>query len=38
MEFLKPNEKPQAVFNFIESDNYIVRAYCNLHGLWEIRM
>lgn len=37
-KFLKPSEKPQAVFDFIESDSYIVRAYCNIHGLWEIRM
>ena len=35
---LSPNEKPEAVFTFKESDGYIVRAYCNVHGLWEIRM
>jgi superoxide reductase len=35
---LKPGEKPEAVFNFKESNHYTVRAYCNIHGLWEMRM
>jgi superoxide reductase len=37
-KFLKPNDAPLALFTFIEADNYIVRAYCNVHRLWEIRM
>lgn len=31
---LKAGEAPEAEFN-IKSDNMIVRAYCNLHGLWK---
>ena len=34
---LKPNDDPMAIFNFKESSNYIVRAYCNIHGLWGLR-
>ncbi|OAA90353.1 desulfoferrodoxin [Clostridium ljungdahlii] len=31
---LKPGEKPEAVFKM--NDNIVcVRAYCNIHGLWE---
>lgn len=33
-KFLKPGDKPQAQFK-IKSDNIVVRAYCNLHGLWK---
>lgn len=38
--FLKPNEKPEAVFirKNNSSSNYSVRAYCNIHGLWELKM
>ena len=36
--YLKPNDAPQATFQLVESNSYIVRAYCNIHGLWEIRM
>ncbi|NOZ02614.1 MAG: desulfoferrodoxin [Deltaproteobacteria bacterium] len=32
-EFLSPGDAPEAVFQ-IDSDEYTVRAYCNLHGLW----
>ena len=32
--FLNPGDKPEATFK-IESDDVIVRAYCNLHGLWK---
>ena len=35
---LKPTDKPQATFRFAGEGNYIVRAYCNIHGLWELRM
>ncbi|HAM37460.1 TPA: hypothetical protein DCP42_01960 [Patescibacteria group bacterium] len=33
---LKPNEAAEAVF-MVEGDtsNMIVRAYCNIHGLWQ---
>lgn len=33
-KFLKPGEKPQAVFE-ITADNVEAREYCNLHGLWK---
>jgi superoxide reductase len=32
-KFLKPGEKPEALFKLDEEVNS-VRAYCNLHGLW----
>lgn len=32
-QFLKPGEKPEAVFK-IEADEITAREYCNLHGLW----
>ncbi len=32
--FLKPGDKPEATFKG-ESDEVVVRAYCNLHGLWK---
>jgi len=36
-KFLKPGEAPEAEFDLlIESEEIIVRAYCNLHGLWKI--
>lgn len=31
---LKPGMEPKAEFALIEGD-YVVRAYCNLHGLWQ---
>lgn len=31
--FLKPGEKPEAEFE-VEAKELVVRAYCNLHGLW----
>lgn len=34
IEFLNPGQEPKANF-CIESNNLIVRAYCNLHGLWK---
>ena len=36
--YLSPTDKPEVVFNLKEKTNYIVRAYCNIHGLWELRM
>ncbi len=32
--FLKAGDKPQACFPSI-TGGYLVRAYCNLHGLWK---
>jgi len=33
-KFLKPGEKPEAVFQLNE-ECVMVREYCNLHGLWK---
>lgn len=32
-KFLKPGEKPEALFK-LDEDVKLVREYCNLHGLW----
>lgn len=32
---LKPNDKPSMQVCVKETGKYIVREYCNLHGLWE---
>jgi superoxide reductase len=34
LEFLKPGQAPEAVFN-IEAAGVTARAYCNLHGHWK---
>jgi superoxide reductase len=34
MQFLKPGDAPEAVFN-IEADTVTAREFCNLHGLWK---
>lgn len=34
-EFLKPGQTPQAIFNIGKATSYVVREYCNLHGLWK---
>jgi superoxide reductase len=36
--YLKPEDEPKAIFELKENPNYIVRAYCNIHGLWELKM
>lgn len=33
-QFLKPGEKPEAVFN-VDVTGVTARAYCNLHGFWK---
>ncbi len=33
-QFLKPGEKPEAVFK-VEGKDLSAREYCNLHGLWK---
>ena len=36
LKYLKPGEKPQAVFALAEGDSvFAAYAYCNLHGLWK---
>ena len=36
IKYLKPGEKPQAVFALAEGDQTVAAyAYCNLHGLWK---
>ncbi len=32
-KFLKPNDKPEAIFR-VEAGEFRARAYCNIHGLW----
>ncbi|MCK4716784.1 MAG: desulfoferrodoxin [Candidatus Marinimicrobia bacterium] len=33
-QFLKPGDKPEAVF-CVEGDEMTAREYCNVHGLWK---
>lgn len=33
-KFLNPEDKPQATFN-LDEEVIVVKAYCNLHGLWK---
>ena len=33
-KYLKPGDIPEVEFH-VRGDNFKVRAYCNLHGLWE---
>lgn len=33
-EFLNPGSAPEAVF-LLDANDFTVRAYCNLHGLWK---
>ncbi|HOX29759.1 MAG TPA: desulfoferrodoxin [Candidatus Paceibacterota bacterium] len=35
-KFLKPGEKPESDF-YTRMDIASVRAYCNVHGLWELK-
>ncbi|MGI6681185.1 MAG: desulfoferrodoxin [Bdellovibrionota bacterium] len=34
---LNPNQEPSMEFKIEEDGEYTVRAYCNLHGLWETK-
>ncbi len=34
-KFLKPGEKPEAVFLGIDAPEIKAREYCNIHGLWK---
>ncbi len=33
-QFLKPGDKPEAIFN-IKATQLTAREYCNIHGLWK---
>ncbi|NLE05361.1 MAG: desulfoferrodoxin, partial [Crenarchaeota archaeon] len=33
-KFLKPGEAPEAFFK-IDDKKFVIREYCNLHGLWK---
>ena len=33
--YLKPGEAPEAEFYVPYADKLVIRAYCNLHGLWK---
>ena len=32
--FLKPGDKPEAIFEIPEGKEVFAREYCNIHGLW----
>lgn len=34
-KYLKPGEKPEAVFHGIDAESISAREYCNVHGLWK---
>ena len=34
-KYLKPGDKPEVEFH-VHGDNFEIRAYCNLHGLWKV--
>ena len=34
-QFLKPGDKPEATFCIKYNDKFIIREYCNIHGLWK---
>jgi len=34
IQFLKPGEAPEAVFN-VDAKQITVREYCNIHGVWK---
>ncbi len=36
-KFLNPTDKPQAVFQ-TRDDIESIRIYCNIHGLWELKL
>lgn len=33
-QFLKPGDQPEAEF-CVQAENFVVREYCNIHGLWK---
>lgn len=35
IKYLKPGEKPEAVFSLEDDEVVAVYEYCNLHGLWK---
>jgi superoxide reductase len=35
-KYLKPGDAPEAEF-LVEANEYTVREYCNLHGLWQTK-
>lgn len=34
-QFLKPGEKPEAMFANVSANGIVAREFCNLHGLWK---
>lgn len=36
-KYLKPGEKPEALFYVPYSEKLVAREYCNIHGLWKDR-
>ncbi len=35
IQFLKPNDKPEAIFKVDHENDITAREYCNIHGLWK---
>jgi len=36
--YLKPGEKPEALFYVPLKKGMVIREYCNIHGLWEYKV
>ncbi|MBN2142347.1 desulfoferrodoxin [Candidatus Woesearchaeota archaeon] len=36
--FLKPEDRPEALFPVKEAKDLVAREYCNLHGLWKAEL
>ncbi len=34
-KYLKPGDKPEAVFKLVDDEFVNAYAYCNLHGMWD---
>lgn len=34
-KYLNPSEKPEAFFNVNPEEEFVAKAYCNLHGYWK---
>jgi len=37
-KYLKPGEKPEALFYVPLQKGMLIREYCNIHGLWEYKV
>ncbi|MDR0423471.1 MAG: hypothetical protein LBH46_02665 [Rickettsiales bacterium] len=37
-KYLNPGDRPEVFFENIKSVKFVVREYCNLHGLWSLNV